>query len=496
MVFDRTNHRPDRSSGMQRAALAVAVTSVLASATATAANFEVTSSADSGAGSLRDAIAEANATPGADTLSFGGVSNITLTSGQIEITEDLSINGPVGGVAISGNDSSRIFGVTEQGARLALDRVVLTQGRAEDTGGSELCGAGTRNGGAICSLGPLTLRDSRLLDNEAVDGRGGAVYMAGAGLVLLEDCELSGNQSFDQGGAASIGSDSLMMRNCIVSNNTSVDTSSYGGGMYVSAETVIESTTFAGNTTLAQNGDGGALWLRDSAEITNSTFSGNMTTGPGAEAAAIFSADGNLTLRSVTVVDNTSARGGAISFRDNDPRTFDLISSVLADNPGPEGNLRSFAEDDGPITVNVEASLFGDPANEIDGISVANVFSDDPQLNALADNGCEQTAGIDGPGILPPARCVPTHAPQPGSPVIDAGDNLFDPTDQRGDGFPRFVFNGVDIGAIEFDGVPSGPPIPEAVPVPTLSNRMLLLFSGVLGLLGLIATRRHGVPER
>ena len=52
----------------------------------------VTSGADSGTGSLRQAIADA--APG-DTITFDRhVHRITLTTGELDITQDLDIEGP------------------------------------------------------------------------------------------------------------------------------------------------------------------------------------------------------------------------------------------------------------------------------------------------------------------------------------------------------------------------------------------------------------------
>src|SRR5262245_48583031 len=58
--------------------------------------FSVLNLADSGPGSLRDAIAAAEANPGPDQIDFGHnvKGTITLTSGQLTITSDLTINGP------------------------------------------------------------------------------------------------------------------------------------------------------------------------------------------------------------------------------------------------------------------------------------------------------------------------------------------------------------------------------------------------------------------
>lgn len=50
--------------------------------TASAVTFNVTNNGDSGAGSLRDAVNQANVAPGADDITFdAGLGQITLTSG-------------------------------------------------------------------------------------------------------------------------------------------------------------------------------------------------------------------------------------------------------------------------------------------------------------------------------------------------------------------------------------------------------------------------------
>jgi len=80
---------------------------------AAAATFAVINTSDSGAGSLRQAILGANAAPGADEITFAHLhGTITLTSGQLDITDDLTIAGPgAKELAVSGNDSSRVFDV-------------------------------------------------------------------------------------------------------------------------------------------------------------------------------------------------------------------------------------------------------------------------------------------------------------------------------------------------------------------------------------------------
>ena len=62
--------------------------------------FTVTSLADSGSGSLRQATQDANDTLGADEIIFDGSLSgaIELTSGELEFTEGVEINGPGAGV--------------------------------------------------------------------------------------------------------------------------------------------------------------------------------------------------------------------------------------------------------------------------------------------------------------------------------------------------------------------------------------------------------------
>src|SRR5262245_38652450 len=70
---------------------------VLAASTAGAATFNVTTTADSGAGSLRQAILDANAAGGADTIAFAiagtGVHTIVLGSALPTVTDVVTIDG-------------------------------------------------------------------------------------------------------------------------------------------------------------------------------------------------------------------------------------------------------------------------------------------------------------------------------------------------------------------------------------------------------------------
>ena len=87
---------------------------------------------DAGAGSLRQAIADAK--PG-DRVVITATGTIALTSGQLEITETLTISGPgAGSLSISGNDSSRVFTITS-GVDVTISGVTIRDGSATDGGG-------------------------------------------------------------------------------------------------------------------------------------------------------------------------------------------------------------------------------------------------------------------------------------------------------------------------------------------------------------------------
>src|SRR5690349_5726500 len=73
--------------------------------------FTVMNLDDSGEGSLRDAIDQANMNPGADSIVFQDelTGTITLTSGQLTIFDDLTITGPgIFSITVDGNHASRV----------------------------------------------------------------------------------------------------------------------------------------------------------------------------------------------------------------------------------------------------------------------------------------------------------------------------------------------------------------------------------------------------
>ena len=211
------------------------------------AEFLVTTTANSGAGSLRAAIAEANAAAGADTIRFDqelAGQTIRLAS-TLVATEAVTIAGDLGNdgdadITITGdaaaNDIRDARGVTnvfatpaanladnvrilraDTAVNFTLDGLVLTGDVAEEPGGVE---------GAVVTFGSVTLTNSLVSGNSA-ESDGGGVFSRGA---TLTNSTVSDNRAGESGGGVSAGNgegDTATLVNSTVSGNSAEQ----GGGI-------------------------------------------------------------------------------------------------------------------------------------------------------------------------------------------------------------------------------------------------------------------------
>jgi hypothetical protein len=387
----------------------------------------VTNTNDSGPGSLRDALASAN---DGDTINATGVSGtILLTSGELQIHHNVTINGPgAGTLAVNGNAASRVF---ENFAKDAtISGFTITNGFTSDTNGgggilnhgeltlsgTSIRGNNTGTCGAWCvgsggginsnSGGTLTVTNSIISDNSSggggcgISSRGGGLFLAGGGTATVTDSTISGNNGFFGGGISS----SLPM--LTVTNSTISDNSAgienycagFGGGI--------------------DNNSGGTLML------TNSTIIGNTA---GALGGGVYNDHGTLTVTNSTISGNsTPARGGAIS---------NLGAAAIGDtilNAGASGGTI----DNAGTFISLGYNLASDNGGGV-LTGPGDQINTDPVLGPLQDNG--------GPTF--------TQALLPGSPAINAGNPIFITPppryDQRGRGFPRIVHGRIDIGSFE-----------------------------------------------
>src|SRR5262249_51218379 len=132
----------------------------------------VLSAADSGPGSLRAIIAEAQ---NGDQIDFDPTlhgQTITLTNGELALTKNLDIEGPgADRLAISGNHQSRVFDVSG-GANVTIAGLTITDGLAAGSPGS---GGGVLNDGSALTLSHDVLSNNEALGAFGQNGRGGAV---------------------------------------------------------------------------------------------------------------------------------------------------------------------------------------------------------------------------------------------------------------------------------------------------------------------------------
>ncbi|MGV3680222.1 MAG: DUF4347 domain-containing protein, partial [Acidovorax sp.] len=153
------------------------------------ATVTVTTGADSGAGSLRQAIASATA---GDTITFSAVSTVTLASGELVINKNLIIDGDLDNngtadVTIDANYTSRVLSITT-GSTVTLDGLVITHGSLSGVGGNGgtlSTDGGNALGAGISNAGTLTINNTSVTANGAGGGGGGAgvtnVYVGGGG---------------------------------------------------------------------------------------------------------------------------------------------------------------------------------------------------------------------------------------------------------------------------------------------------------------------------
>ena len=131
--------------GLSLFLLAVLLAGMLAvngTSVARAASFTVINTLDSGTGSLRQAILDANATSGADTITFSVSGTISLASALPAISEDLTIDATGQNVTISGGDTVRVMAINT-GQTVALKALTIANGY------DLLSGGGVENAGTL-----------------------------------------------------------------------------------------------------------------------------------------------------------------------------------------------------------------------------------------------------------------------------------------------------------------------------------------------------------
>src|SRR5262249_2584300 len=158
-----------------------------------AMTFTVSNLNDSGTGSLRQAILDANGAAGADVIQFqaGLTGTITLTSGELSVTHDLNIQGPGANVrSASGNNASRASHLNPGAATdiVTISGLTITGGNATGTTGN--------GGGVDLPTGTLNLTDCVITGNTAAgDNGGGGIKAPDAPPLNLLPCQGTNNNA-------------------------------------------------------------------------------------------------------------------------------------------------------------------------------------------------------------------------------------------------------------------------------------------------------------
>ena len=290
-----------------------AIVSILVFATIVglqAGTITVSNTNDSGPGSLRQALADAN---DGDTITFAVTGTIGLASGELLVDKSITISGPGADIlAVDGNAKSRVFHVGPA-TTVVISGLTITNGSAgvpDGNGGGIYnehgsltindCAitnnTGLQSGGGIYNDGEsqggatLDVNNSTLSGNSAVVSSGGAIYnagIAGDGHLHISNSTVSGNSAFDGAGivnAAGLqgGNATLQLSNSTLNANSAQGVGSSIYNLAGFGQAVVDIT----NTILKAGGTAGNIF-NDAGTVTSLGYNlsnddaGGFFTGPG-----------------------------------------------------------------------------------------------------------------------------------------------------------------------------------------------------------------------
>ena len=439
-----------------------------------AATFTVTNLNDSGVGSLRQAILDANNVAGDDTIVFqAGTSGVLLSTGNLTATGNLTINGPgaslltLSGALPQGGTSNTLlqinngvtviisgltiansfYGIKNQGTLAVNNCNISNNSTGIDNSGYNVSQfvSLTVNNSTLSEnsfSGITSFHASLIVNSSALFNNKGGIYNDN-GPLTINNSTLSSNNG--AGGVYNYGN-SLTINNCTIAENIPYGISSANSP---ADDLTITNSTISGNTTGGDCGGGIRIGVTKNVTLSNNTISGNRANRGGGLCIGT-STLGKVRILNTTITGNTATSGGGGIYIDNGS-TLEIGNSLVAGNTSFTEGSEIYNHPYNPLGSNPNAftslahNLFGQ--NGSSGFTNANPSTNDLILASPIATAISSLANNGGPTL--------THLPVAGGPLVDAGNNALIPanvtTDQRGQ--PRIQFGKVDIGAVEVDTV-------------------------------------------
>lgn len=427
----------------------------------------VTSTNNSGTGSLRQAIADAL---NGDIIAFAPslAGQIIHLESELVVDKSIIIDGsslttPItvsGDTDNDGDGDVQLMNISSSGNLLAKNMIftkgislysnlfggIINLGQLTVTNSEFSYNEGAK-GGAIQNSGTLTISNTIFTYNAALEG--GAIWNGLGAQATIINSTFSNNSADYGGGVTNYGTLNVIKNN-LMSNSTSPLYGAGGGIMnFHTGILTVEDSSISNNSA----DSGGGIFNFNTADIINSTIAGNSVTTNGGGISTWFS----LTLTNSTVVDNHAETGGGVF----NLGTLTTTNVTLSENAATTGGgvYNSFVTPEMAGTFNYSNTIIANSTSGADcyndGLINTNinnlvennaaspnqcgipVLSEDPKLGLLKNNG----------GFTQTLELLPN------SQAIDAGDDATctsDPvnnTSQNGVTRPRGSH--CDIGAYE-----------------------------------------------
>jgi hypothetical protein len=390
----------ERLFAVCRILFAVSCGALLTARGAQAGQVVVTNTNNSAAGSLRQAILDANA---GDVIVFGIPTSdsgydsvthaytVTLTTAELLVGSSLTIDGGGQKITVKRSNASpkfRIFHLL--GGNVTISGLAIALGSAGTPGPDSPSGGGILNAGSN-----LVVNNCTFADNDGYQS-GGGIYNA-SGTLLVNGCTFRKNSAFN------------------------------GGGLVSSAPATVNNSTFAANSSV-DGGRGGGIYNDGPLTVTNCTIVDNSTTAAGGGIAS--DAAGTIHVRNTIIAGNSA------------PQTYDVVGAFISDGYNLIGILGNFATGFGSSGSHDQVGTTASPLNPglgplQDNSGPTLTFAPSSPSSPVIDRG---NRGTDSNG-------QPIDTDQRGSPrPIDL------PGSANGGGS-----DGSDIGAVETGPAQPGP---------------------------------------